>query len=752
MPKRTKEPLAPRVSWLFIAAGVVLVAGLGPTGGMPVLLGVSLVALAAIAYGPRRNKATDRGGWWFLFACGIVNISSDVIRGVMPPESTQPPLLYVPDGLSLISYGLLATFIIRMAKMRGLLKTAGDYLDTLLVSLGAWIVLWVTIVDPALHYPGVPLPAKLISAAYPCISLAVAFIGVTLLVSSSRQGRPAAAMLAAGFTCLALADLTWSLHRIGIDVPVAAAAPMYVFTFLLAAGGALHPSMRVVTRKSTSTRGVTPGRMTAVGSALLVPPLVYTFYRPDGMLSTGMVAVSTAAMTVAVILRMVDAIRSYAKVQDSLAWQATHDPLTGMPNRALLQAGLDGLLTGTRADGIAVMFFDLDRFKNVNDTYGHQVGDELLCAVTERLQATFRQTDLIARVSGDEFVAVFTDVAGTADAYEFGQRVLATFAEPHALSVGPMVVGGSVGVSFAARDRNATAEDLLREADQAMYRSKQSGRGQVTVFDGDVADAANRRTMIEEHLAGAVARGEISLAYQPMIDPATERTVGFEALMRWHHPELGQVVPDEFIPVAEESGQIVGLGRWAIDTAVAQLAAWQRIDADLTMSINVSARQLRDHELVPTVLTALQRHHVAAHTITLEVTESAMMHDADQADRVFAALSQAGVRLALDDFGTGYSSMSFLRRYPVAEVKIHESFVAGLGVNRDDEAICRSVATLAQTLGMTVSGEGVETMLQRQRLLSLGCDKVQGMLYCRPLTAAEAGLHVGSLTPAAGAA
>jgi diguanylate cyclase (GGDEF)-like protein len=724
-----KPPLSVRPSWVLLSIGMVLVVGFGPFAGVPVLLGVSFLALIAIVYGPRRNRSTDQAGWWMLFTSGVINIIGDGIRGVLGPAASQPPLMYLPDGFSLVAYGLLATFIVRLAKMRGLLQTAGDVLDTTLISLGTWIVLWITVVDPALHRPGLPLPAQLISAAYPCISIAVSFVLGALLTAATRKARPGLAMITCGAVSLAAADLTWSLNRIGISIPANVSALLYVSMFLLGGSAALHPSMTILPRAGATGRSVSPARMAAVGSSLLVPPVAYAVHDPVGLLSTAVVTATTVAMTAVVILRMIDAIRAYTSAQQSLAWQATHDPLTGIPNRALLETRLAAILDGGRGDGVAVLFFDLDRFKNVNDTYGHAVGDELLCAVTARLQATLRHSDLIARVSGDEFVAVFTGVTCAADAYDAGRRVLGTFAQAYPLSSGPMVVSSSIGAAFAGPDRPVSVEVLLNEADQAMYRSKQSGRGQVSLYDGAVAVAALRRSQVEEHLAGAADRDELSMRYQPVVEQSTGQVVGYEALMRWTHPELGAVGPDEFIAAAEESGQIVGLGRWSLQTAIAQLAVWQQTSPDLTMAVNLSAWQLRDQELVGIILDTLDRLHVPAPTLTLEVTEQAMLRDADQADQVFTELTRAGVRLALDDFGTGYSSMSFLRRYPISEVKIHESYVTGLGDDDGDEAICRAVIALAGTLGLQVSGEGVETAVQRDRLVGLGCTRMQGRLY-----------------------
>jgi diguanylate cyclase (GGDEF)-like protein len=750
----TREPLAPYVSWVVVGAGLLAMAVAAPFSFSPyVAYGVMALSLTGTLWGPRRNNADDPANWVFAFGAGVFTILGDALRAFAP----TPELLYLPDAFSLLAYTFLIVAVVRMSHKRGKLRNIGDVLDTLLVSMAAWIAMWVAIVEPSLDRTGVPLPQKLLTAAYPCLSVTILFIYGILLASSTKAARPALAMFTAGSASLAIGDVIWATNKIGVPifgVPVDldTTQPLYAAALMFMAISALHPSMRVITRAETVQHaGATPGRMAMIGCALLVPPAAYALHRPEGLMPTVIIGTATFAMTCGVIVRMIDSIRAYSNAQETLTWQANHDSLTGMPNRALLETRLDSILTDRR-HGVALLFFDLDRFKNVNDTYGHAVGDELLCAVSNRLQTVLRAGDLLARVSGDEFVAVFPDTDSPAAAHDIGHRVLATFATPFDLSIGPITVSSSIGVAHAAADRHLESDDLVCEADSAMYRSKVAGRNLVTVFDAELAADAARRVTVEEQLRGAADRGELAMVYQPIVAPGTGRTVGFEALMRWNHPELGAVSPAEFIPIAEESGQIVALGRWTLQAAIAQLGHWLTIDADLTMSVNLSTRQLRDHDLVPFLSDTLTSCGVPASQLFLEVTETAMIHDADQADVVFRKLKALGVRLSLDDFGTGFSSMSFLRRYPVDQVKIDRSFIAGLGESRDDEAICAAVVVLAQSMGLHLVGEGVETGTQRDRLVDLGCEKAQGWLYSKPLSATDGTLMLTAANTAPQAA
>jgi diguanylate cyclase (GGDEF)-like protein len=731
MANPNRIPLHPRAAWLFAGVFGVLVLASAGTGAATVIQDVALLAaMATMVYGVRRNGADDLTTWKILLTVGATYLVAGTLRAFGPAGGL---LGYLPDLFSVAGYVLLWLAVCRMLRLRGRLSNAGDFLDMGLVGCSLTICAWVFIIEPSLAASDAPAVTKILNALYPVISIFVLFMAGLLSFSGGRH-RPALTLLSGGFVAMTVGDVLFAAASIGVNVPLSLAPAMYVLTLVAIAAASLHPSMRVLTRaERTPSKSIGAARLTFVASALAVPLITYVGYRPDSGAALAVVACVTGVMGAIVIVRMISSIKLYSTMQQQLTWQATHDALTSLPNRTLLESRLEDLLL-ERERALAVLFFDLDRFKNVNDTWGHAIGDELLVQVAERIQSGLREHDVIARVSGDEFVLVCPHVANPQAAAGIGRRILEQFTDAYQLSAVSVTVTPSIGVTWAGSDRDVTADDLLREADSAMYRSKAAGRKTVTLYDGDIAAEAARRVMLEEHLRVAVDRGELTMVYQPIVSPGTGRILGFEALMRWSHPQLGTVSPAEFIPLAEESGQIVQIGRWSLQQSVAQLARWHRHDPSLTVSVNLSTRQLRDEGLTDFVHLTIAEHGVDPHTLFLEVTETAMLSDADQADIVFAALKSIGVRLSIDDFGTGYSSMSFLRRYPIDQVKIDRSFVAGLGESRDDEAICRSVVILAQSMGLHLVGEGVETPGQRDGLVGLGCEKAQGWLFSKPLT------------------
>lgn len=430
------------------------------------------------------------------------------------------------------------------------------------------------------------------------------------------------------------------------------------------------------------------------------------------------------------------------RMEEALAERAVRDPLTGLANRTLLVSRIEEAieLAGSRPGRPAVLFLDLDRFKLVNDSLGHAAGDELLVAVGERLREAVRRGDLVARFGGDEFVILCEDVEGRSEAAALADRICRCLIMPFECEGTPIHVRTSVGIALAGAE-GATADALLREADAAMYQVKASGgaSGGYGFFEPATHERAMRRIDLEHRLRQAVEGGEFTLVYQPVVDLADGRTVGAEALIRWRHPERGPLPPSEFIEIAEETHLIQPIGRWVLDEACRQLAAWNAVlpegHDELTMAVNLSNRQLSHHrDLVAEITEAVERHGIAPRQICLEVTETAVHEASGAARSALAALSAAGFQIALDDYGTGYSSLAHLRDIPVDALKIDRVFVDGLGHDRGDDAIVVAVITLAHALGLRAIAEGVESPMQRDRLRDLGCDLFQGYLYSAPVT------------------
>jgi diguanylate cyclase (GGDEF)-like protein/PAS domain S-box-containing protein len=427
--------------------------------------------------------------------------------------------------------------------------------------------------------------------------------------------------------------------------------------------------------------------------------------------------------------------------EQQLTRMAFRDSLTGLANRALLLDRLERALDSSHRhdQAVAVVFLDLDNFKVVNDSLGHEQGDTLLIEVAKRLEGCLRAGDTAARLGGDEFTLLLED-ASHADAVAVAERVVAALCSPIQLADRSVVVSGSLGVALSTPSSRERPETLLRRADLAMYQAKAEGKARWAVFDPSLETRALERLELEGDLRHALDQDEFRLVYQPILSLGDSRIVEVEALVRWWHPSRGVVSPLQFIPVAEETGVIESLGVWVLEQACRQALAWQEqypSDPPLVVGVNLSARQLQQPDLVVLVERIVRDVGIPPSTLKLEITESAIMQDPDAATRTLQALKDLGIRLAVDDFGTGYSSLSYLKRFPVDTLKIDRSFIEGVGRDNNDTAIVRSIIDLASTLGMTVTAEGVETPTQQWCLLQLGCDRVQGYLFAKPLPAQE---------------
>jgi diguanylate cyclase (GGDEF)-like protein/PAS domain S-box-containing protein len=437
-------------------------------------------------------------------------------------------------------------------------------------------------------------------------------------------------------------------------------------------------------------------------------------------------------------------ITARKRAEESLAYQALHDAVTGLPNRVLLNDRLRHAIraaqrTGTR---LGLLLMDLDHFKEVNDALGHHVGDNLLQQVGQRVQSTVRASDTVARLGGDEFAIVLPGVLDRGGAVLAASKIIAALAQPFLIERLPILVTPSIGVVLYP-DHGADAPTLLQHADIAMYVAKRSGGGS-TVYTRTQNQHTPSRLALISGLRSALDEDQLLLHYQPKIDLRNGCVQGVEALTRWQHPEQGLVPPDSFIPLAEQAGLIKAITLWSLDTALKQCRAWCDAGQPLSVAVNLSARYLQDPQLTKTIARMLQSHGVEAANLTVEITESVLMADPEQACKILTEVSTLGVRLAIDDFGTGYSSLAYLERLPMHEIKIDKSFVAKLSAQDSSTVIVRSIIGLGHNLGLTVVAEGVETRATWELVDALGCDVVQGYYISRPLPVAEATRWLGT--------
>jgi diguanylate cyclase (GGDEF)-like protein len=759
-----REQRAARQAVGFAAAGTSWALAhalglLGPLADQTFML-LGLAALAATVLGVRRFRPARV--WPFavitlallcFLVGGSMRIELDTIGDVGHSRALAPDLATLP-GYLLFGAGIAGFARAR----RGSRRLDPDVaLDGAVASLAALAVAWAYLITPALDKTDAPLHVRLVLAAYPPMSVfLVALTAQIAFVAGSR--RPTAHRLLVVALCTMLVgDVLYMLADAHIaTVPAKLLDFPYALAYVAFATSVLHPSMReLVEPVPRVDRTPRSARLAVVSLSLAIPVVIVLLQSDNKAGERNVLAVVVLALTAAAVCRVFRALRAHARSEQRLVHQATHDSLTGLPNRVFLEDYVENLLARQRGTDrlLALLFLDVDRFKVVNDSMGHGLGDDLLVAVGKRLRGVVPRDNVVVRLGGDEFVVVLESFSRPDEARYVAESVRACFAVPFTVRDAEIYASVSVGVAIASPGDRVTVESLLRDADTAMYQAKDAGRDAVAVFDARMRDDVARRVALERDLRNALRAGELSLHYQPIIDVRTRRVIGFEALLRWSHAELGHIPPIAFIPIAEETGLIVPIGRWVVDTACEQIARWRReLREDLFVSVNLSARQLRDRTLLATILATLDRHRLDPSGLRLELTESMLLEDAGVDFETLEHIRARGVRIAIDDFGTGYSSLAYLRRLPIDDVKIDKSFIDDLDrPDSADASLVAAIVALASALDMTTTAEGVETPGQADVLRALGVDAAQGYVFARPMPVeqvADAVRRLGQLAEA----
>ncbi|HEY5453931.1 MAG TPA: EAL domain-containing protein [Acidothermaceae bacterium] len=729
---------------------------------------VGISSTFCVWLGVRWHRPAERLGWYllgaangcFVFGDGVLDVYDLVLHRSAPFPS-------VADALYLLGYPFLFAGVFRISRSRGARDSREARADAAIVCIGALALSWQFLMHSYAHDSTVDWFGKLVTMAYPVMDLGVVFIVVSALLGGVAR-RPADKLIIAAITAMLVGDFVYDVlvlrgsYTVGNPVDAA-----FLINYVLIATAALHPSMAQPLVAATDDRSAGRRWMPLVAGAGFVSPLILLIGHVAGVaVDVPVLAGSSVALFALIIVRfswlfgrtrqqtlllaergqsLQSALDTQLVLQDDLRHQAFHDSLTGLPNRALLHDRVEHALAALPRSGgiVALCFCDLDGFKAVNDSLGHQAGDELLVVAAKRLASIVRGADTVARLGGDEFAVLFDNIPTPDIATALAERMVSVLRQPTAVADQQTSLTVSIGIAFA--DTTTTTEQLLSEADTAMYEAKALGKDRFTVFESQMRSQLIDRLAMTNAFRGSLERDEFFLEYQPQISLVDGTLEGFEALVRWRHPTLGHLGPYRFIPLAEDTGFVVELGRWVLQAACTEAATWTSRDGmPLALSVNLSARQLDDPDLTNDVATALASSGLHPEQLILEITESVLMLDPVHTAQILTNLKSAGIRIAIDDFGTGYSSLSYLRLFPVDMLKIDKSFVDPLTDPKSEgAAFVKTILRLARDLHLTTIAEGVEDPTQQRVLTQLQCDSAQGYLISRPLGthAARAFIH-----------
>jgi diguanylate cyclase (GGDEF)-like protein len=726
-----------RVLWL-VAAGVVVLAVVKRVLGGDVAGyaqdAVSAAAVVALWVGLYRNRQSPRA--WACIGLGVTLwLAGDLVWDGYALAGVERPDVSFADFFYLVGYPLLACGLYEMARVRSGRHAREGLLDGLIFGAAALVAVWQLLVVPTAagtHH----FLTGVVWSAYPLGDVLLIAGAVWLAISPGRRGLTTCLLLGALVATFVL-DVLYQYLPLNSSFDVARLDWFYPMTYLMLAAAALHRDGSELTTPGPATTRLHPARLLLLGASLVAIPSVAILTDARGVTTRAVLLATAISVSAAVVARFTMAVRARESAQNTLAYRATHDTLTGAVNRVLLLDRVEHALARDRRDPLAVMYLDLDKFKSINDTLGHEGGDVLLLEATRRIEGVLRPSDTLGRFGGDEFVLLCEDIDPD-HAVRVAERVARTMAAPFEVDGRTVSTTISIGVAIGD-DRTPSVDALIRSADQAMYEAKRLGGNCVEVYDEELRARHQRRREIEEALAHAIERSELTLHYQPVVATDDELVAGFEALLRWRRPDGSMIPPGEFIPIAEETGLIVPIGDWIIREACGQLEAWSYDGIDEHwISINVSALQLRHDNLRRSLGEAVAGMGTDPSRLMIELTESAMVSPGTTNIDQLQQLRDLGVRVAVDDFGTGYSGLAYLRRLPVDVIKIDQTFVAELLEDPAAIAVVLAIVRLAHALDLEVIAEGAESAAQVEMLRGLGCDHIQGFFYAAAVPAEDA--------------
>jgi len=690
---------------------------------------VALLSAAAIVVGSRLH-ATPHAAAWNLLAGGLALFGlGDIVYSAHESLAEATPFPSIADVVYLAAYPLLIAGVLRMVRHRLPGLDLASLLDAVAIAVAVGIPYWVFIVSPLALDAGMGALARAVSLAYPVLDLVLVAAAARLAFAGGRR-TVAGGFLFAGLAAQLVADTLYGLPDVSASYRSGGALDLlYLGSYLLLGAAALHPSMLgVTTPVERAVQDEIPRwRVAALGLAVVSAPVMLAVERShDHPQHVYGVIAGWVVLMVCLLGRFVGVLRR-------LSEEASVDPLTRLPNRERLVSRLDALLVSGARD-VAVLYVDVDGFRTVNARLGHARGDEVLIGIAERLSSAVRPGDVVARIGADEFVVLCERVVDEAAARAVADRLTGALAVPFWIDESPFFLSAAIGI--ARPGPNDRAEPLVRDAADAMRRAKAAGRSRTAVADPSRRDEESLRVRFERDLYDAVGRDELVLHFQPQVDLVTGVVVGVEALVRWHHPQWGTTKPETLLPVAEETGLIVPIGRWVLDHACEQHDRWEREDpgcAPREIAVNVSQRELVDPGFVPGVQQVLRRSGLAPDQLVVEVSDRWLGDAVPVVGQVLNRLRGMGVHVCIDEVGVGAGSLHNLRRFDADRAKLDRSFVAAIADDPGARLVASSVLHLAESLGVTLVAAGVETRSQRTHLQRLGFTLAQGNLWAPPL-------------------